>query len=290
MSRKISVIANCQTGGLTAALSFMLPGDEVSGFHWGKDPQSIKKMADAAESSDILVTSAPSDIIELIKKDYEYNPKRVIFVPSILFHGFHPDMVLSYVDGLPVNVSGHSPYMSGIGVWSWRNGVSVTDAVKFFKEETYSLLHYHDIWARDVNRMRGEFQAFDLSFTDFFLPLQASASPFMYTVNHPNIAAIAQLARGVAKKIDGNPQIFNQPFERVLPDALRSSDIWPIYSGVSARLGLEPDFVWLTNGIYYDLQGFLRLQFDALDRQTEPIHCPQIDTPLFEQAMRSVFS
>ncbi|KAK0349923.1 hypothetical protein LTR94_031109, partial [Friedmanniomyces endolithicus] len=97
--------------------------------------------------------------------------------------------------------------------------------------------------AKAVAETRAHFAATTIPFTDYFLPLQASGRLFMHTLNHPHIAAIAQLARGVARRLGAEETDLRQPLENIVPDALSLGPIWPVYPGVAESLGLQPS--WL---------------------------------------------
>lgn len=286
MSRKIVVLANCQTGGLAASLGLMSPGDDIRPVSWNPAPEALKRAAEDAAGADLVVTSIPANVEATLRTEHGYRPAATLKIPSLFFTGFHPDLTIAYVEGKPINLIGHSPYQSAIGLWCWKNDVSIARAMRLFTPSVMERMGYSRSWGAAMQRARLEFEPTPLSFADVFLPLQASGEVFMHTLNHPRINAVAQLARVIAREIGCDARLIEQPVERMVPDALAHSDAWPVYPGVAEHLGLRPDRVWRIHGGYYDLEGYLTLQYDALSRQTGPIHCPKTDNLAFDGLIR----
>lgn len=283
--RRILVLANCQTGGLTSCLSLFLPKDVVSGLSWdaGKGQAEV---ADAAAESDVVVTNAPPEILARLADEHGFDEAKCLVVPSLFFPGFHPDLTNAFSGGKLVSGIFGAPYQSAIGVWCWKQGLDLEQTRRLFTAETMAALGFDRSWSAAVAQMRAHFQGSPVAFADFFLPLQASGRPFMHTFNHPNISAIAQLARGVARLLGAEEANLRQAVETVVPDALGMGAIWPIYPGVAESLALPPSLSWKFGNAFYDLDGYLNEQFRALDAVGAHVDCHMTDAPDFDAVMR----
>jgi len=288
--RKILVLANCQVGGLTACLDMFLPRDSVTGFHWTFTDQGRADAAAAAADADLVVTSAPAELRAQMAAEHGFDEAKCLVVPSLHFTGFHPDLTIAYVDGKQINLLNGAPYQSAIGVWCWKRGMDIADTRRVFTGEAMKALGFDRHWPAAVAQARGFFAETTVSFSDFFLPLQASGRVFMHTCNHPSIAAIAQLARVIGRMVGAQEGDLRQPVEHMIPDALSLNSIWPIYPGVADSLGLSPSWLWKFENTYYDLDGYLDTQFRSLDAVDGSIVCLPSDDPQFAAALRTVVS
>lgn len=284
--RKILVIANCQTGGLTACLDIFMPGDNVTGQHWFDTAEARASMAAAAAEADIIVTSAPPELRAQMTVDHDFDESKCLIIPSIHFAGFHPDLTIAYSDGKPISVTGGDPYHSAIGVWCWKQGMEPSEARRLFVPETMSALAFDRYWATAVKQSRYYFDLTSIPFGDFFLPLQASGRLFMHVLNHPHISAIAQLARVVARRLGADEAAVRQPAEHMVPDALSQGAVWPVYPGVADSLALPASTLWKFRNTFYDIDGYLDLQFRALEEAGSPVTCAMSDDRHFDAVMR----
>ena len=284
--RRILVLANCQTGGLTACLDLLLPKDIISGQSWSVTEKGRADAVAAAAEADVVVTSAPTELRARMAEEHGFDESKCLVVPSIHFSGFHPDLTVAYSDGKPIDGVGGTPYQSAIGVWCWKRGMGPGEARRLFTPETMSAVGFDRYWTTSAAQTREFFKDTQISFTDFFLPLQASGRLFMHTFNHPHISVIAQLARGVARLLGADEADLRQAVEIMIPDALSYSTVWPVYPGVAESLALAPSFLWKFGNTFYDLDGYLDGQFRALDAVAAPVACHPTDDPNFDAAMR----
>lgn len=286
--QKIVVLANCQTGGLTACLDLLFPDADVSGLHWGLAQEALAACRGAIAGADVVITSAPEDFRTALLAGHEGRPPQVVQVPSLFFPGFHPDLTYAHAEGANVPAVGSSPYHSAIGVWCWREGVGIEETRRLFTADAMRQLGYDRFWSVAVAQARGHFSNSRVSFSDVFLPLQASGGRFMHTPNHPCISAIACLARGVARLIGVEAENLRLPLEDLVPDALAPHGYWPIYPGVAQSLGLPSSLLWAFGGVVYGLDDYLSNQFKSLDAASGPVTSRGADSPEFDRRMRQL--
>src|SRR4051812_16456521 len=88
MSRRIAVAANCQTGGITAALRAMLPDDTVNPC-WAVG--DLELLRDEVEGADIWVSALTEAATAAMVRVFP--ELRVIAIPNLFFSAFHPDVI-----------------------------------------------------------------------------------------------------------------------------------------------------------------------------------------------------
>ena len=273
--RRLLVVSNCQTAGLTAALAAMRPDLDVRRDIWtgGPTPRLDAMLATA----DALVTSMPeSDARAAIERTA--SPATLIRVPQINFRGFHPDIThvpLATGDGELFGIA--RAYHSRLVLWGWRRGATRDRILGWFEPDALGAVGYGEAWNDAVELMRQATAESDLDLGDWLLAL-LGRGVFMHTDNHPRIDAIVQLARGVARVLAERVPAeasgaagaigpserrsvapIDEPWERVLTDGLgATAEIWPVYPPISARLGVRGSWTWrLADGSLIDLAQFV---------------------------------
>ncbi len=254
--RRIVVTSNCQLGGLHAALSAMLPGDDVVAVPYlGVEPPEL---AGLLPDADVWVSSLhPREARPIL--DRLGSAAELVSVPLLLFTGFHPDIVhVTEPSGTEVE-SAAGGYSSAIVAWGWRHGWSVDEIVARFDAATFADLGYLSAWEGAVRLARYVFDEADADVDAWLLPLVARGRVFMLTDNHPAVEALVQLARVAARRIGADPELVAYPWELVIPDGLlATSTVWPVYPHVAAALDRPGAFVWrCPNGELIDLETFV---------------------------------
>lgn len=287
MSRNIVVMGDCQTGGVAAALSLMLPADAITGEPWSRREADSERIVSALRGADVVVTSIPRDAETVLRARGHFPDVPQLRFPRILFRGFHPDIIVPRIEGKAVRLLGVTAYHSATAVWCWRAGLDLERTRTLFTARTFERLGYTRCWRQETARLRARFMDSDLAFADVFLPLQASGQVFMHTVNHPRIDVLVQVARGLARALGAPEDMVAQPVERMIPDALAAATVWPVYPGVAEHLGVRGDSVWRMGNESLSLDDFLALQFRVLDQVDGPVDFDVVDTPGFDAAMRA---
>ena len=135
MSRRIVVTSNCQLGGLHAALSAMLPDDEVIAVPYlGVEPPELVDLLPGAQ---VWVSSMhPSEARPVL--DRLGSPAQLVSIPLLLFTGFHPDIVhLADPAGGEVE-SAVGGYSSAVVGWGWRQGWDAERIIDRFTPATFA--------------------------------------------------------------------------------------------------------------------------------------------------------
>jgi len=196
---QIFVSGNCQSASQAAALRYLLPGTRVYGNHEGLtlDGQRKTAMMEAAASCDIVVTPAAQRSIKISGTTMEIGAnQQCVVVPLIVFSAFHPDC--AYVKNSDNHWLGPiGSYSPALTVYGKLKGLSSADTVSLYVTATYEALG----WTFDVAK-----KAFLETMAGHGLDLSDSIEAwlrhgsFMYTVNHPTLRAVSDVA---AKVLDG---------------------------------------------------------------------------------------
>lgn len=282
MNRRIAVAAHCHTGGITAALSGMLPDDTVVPCWAVSDQTALRR---EVQGADLWVTSLRGEARVTVER--EFPDVGVISVPDIWFPGFHPDIIhVPHPDGGMLQ-SPAGDYNSAIVLWGWKHGLTMEQILARFSAETVVALMYPWRWSSAVDHLRSRFEDSDLDFARYFLPLRRGGT-FMLSDNHPRVDGLVQIARQVGVLLGATRDLVAFPWESVLPDALLATGpVWPVYPAVAEVLGLRGGYVWRqANGTMLTLEGFVAASlaaYDAIDPLD--VKVPAFDHPRWDAVL-----
>ena len=283
---RIVITSNCMTGGLTSALTMLLPSFQFVPIPYvGVDEVVLREQLAA---SDKWLVSGPEEI-QTAAMDHISNSRlqRIPF-PDLHFNAFHPDQVYAWMrDGTLVE-GATGPYNSAIALWAWQHGLDAQQTISLFTPEVLGALGYHDRWQVSIDRLRHDFVAFPhLDYRDFIIPLQRAGN-FMHTVNHPKVAAIAQMARLLAKQIDPSVDTESIPVENMMVDGLfMASFSWSVYPSVANALGIKGAFMWkLEDHSVIGLEEFLQRSFAKYEvQQPRDVDCHELLWPIYNEVL-----
>jgi hypothetical protein len=231
--RTIIVSSNCQTGGISAALSEIFSKDRVIPVPYPNlpDDQLIEQLTYA----DIWVSSGRFDLVEKILAS---NPNLVIYkIPELYFAAFFPDLIYTQKISTGEFVIPH--YNSAICVWAYKNGLSVSETALVFTKKAFNELGYFSMWTLSVNRLLLAFEDCNLDIK-LFLPFITRQGSFMYSVNHSKAIALTRLAKTVAIKMGAHKSVLEKDIH--ISDGL-TDIVWPVYPEIA-------DYYALTSGSY----------------------------------------
>lgn len=272
------------TGGLTSALTMLWPTARFVPIPYvGIDLATLDEQLSTA---DLWLVSAPEEV-QTAALERTNNPalKRIRF-PDLYFNAFHPDQVYARMRDGSLVESATGPYNSAVALWAWQHGLNAQQATRLFTPEIFGALGYHDRWQVSIDRLRHDFIPFPhLDYRDFIIPLQ-HAGAFMHTINHPKIAAVAQIAKLLAKQIDPTVETESIPIENMMVDGLfMASFSWSVYPTVANALGIKGAFMWkLEDHSVIGLEEFVQQSFAKYDvQQPEDVNCPELLWPIYDE-------
>ncbi len=289
MKHEIVISANCQSGGLLAALKCMFPNRDfgVQLFPKIEQMDAVGLFRKSLEGARAWVTTGRLELCGDL-------PIEIIRIPELNFSAFHPD--IRHAINLSTNLTTAIHNNSQIAVWAYNNRMSKRDAAGLFNREVFRSLGYFDCWDHNVAALRARFADANIGREEFerFLLRVKRMGQFMYTFNHPRIEALIELARIVARRLGANSELSETEF--VVPDALTYA-LWPLYPEVGEELGLRGNYHWRfssTNRVYdlYGIKDYLDFAYQSFaDQGIRPaqVECrspsPNLDEILREQVL-----
>src|SRR6185312_16199838 len=162
--------------------------------------------------------------------------KHVCFVPTIVFSGFHPDM--TYIFGPDRLISAvHSDFHSKIAVACFLLGFSPRRTLAMYNAVVFAELGYFDVFEAARVAMEQSLLESGFNISGIFDGWLRDIGPFMYMVNHPNIALLAALCRDVYLRLGLIKA--KTPLREITKDHLGESFTWPVYPPLAKRLAVD---------------------------------------------------
>lgn len=254
------LLFNCQAHGLAHCLNLMC--DEIEVEH--HDPVGIarhrERIAEALPGFDRVLVAPQVADDPATGLDLDGLGDRVMRVPSIYFSGYHPDTC--YVDG-PGGRPLRGPlgeYHSVIAYAAFVQGRTEAQAIALYRERTYARMRYFARWDAAWRRMGATFSQNGLDLAAL-RPKWSRRGPFMYTVNHPRIECLHDLAALVLQRAGHKARYLD-----ALPaDNLANGPVIPVFPAIATRLGGKGSQLFKRPGTYrhITLEEFVAESFAA---------------------------
>nr|WP_314431824.1 GSCFA domain-containing protein [uncultured Brevundimonas sp.] len=240
MTISLSVFGNCQSAGIADCLGAMLPDARISSGvgrdlrQGAADMESLIREADVIVSQTVM-TKAVREAMSALDID-----RPIIELPSIYFTGFHPDTVYATCAGESI-VSVLGKLNSSICLFAWKSKLTADETISLFNARTYEALGFFDHYERAKRGLIAESQRLGLDIAADVRRWERGGA-YLYSVNHPKLPVLSTFARLVVEKLGLTPAT-ERP-ELLLPDALASNIVWPVYPEIGAPLGVEGEYVF----------------------------------------------
>jgi len=240
------LLYNCQVLGLANSLNLLSDEIEVE----ARDPHAFRREADAIGarlSSFDRVLAAPQ-----LARDAPIDLDRhgtLWQLPTLSFSAYHPDICYLQHDGKALK-GPLGDYHSLIAWAAFRSGLDVAATLALYREDVYAQLGYFDRWDAARDAMLGTFAQHGFDLAPHFVQWTRGEA-FMYSINHPRIACVRDVARCVLARAG-----IEAVYDDALPqDNLANGPIFPVYPEIGARLGVQGSLLFKLGGAYR----FLRL-------------------------------
>lgn len=266
------LVYNCQVMGLANCLNLSCDQVEVEYY----DPAGFR-----AQSSALLKRMGEFDRILVapqLEDDLAAHVKRcpsAWIVPTITFDAYHPDLCYLMEAGKALK-GPMGDYHSLIAYAAFRSGCTAQDARLLYREAVYLELGYFDRWDRarasllDAFRHRGF--ALDARYVGW-----SRNEPFMYSVNHPRIHCVRDVARSILERAG-----LEAAYSDALPhDNLANGPIFPVYPEIASSLSVSGSYLFKRGGQYSFLRlpEFVDASFELYRDRAISIH------PKYEQSL-----
>lgn len=238
----IVLLGNCQVAGVARCLTVMNPALAVRAFVF-PGPQAERDLVDEALRGCDVAFVQTARALEAFRSAALQAPRVVVF-PRIYFAALHPDIVYLTSGGALVETPlGH--YNSKLTVAGYLRGLSIEQTLELFEAATFRRLGYLDAWEASSELLRGEIAASDVALEQ--VPERwAKAGTFMYSVNHPRLRVLADVAAAMLRTIGVDMRTSRA--DTYVHDELKSAVVWPVYPDVARAYGLEGDYCFKTQG------------------------------------------
>ena len=235
---RIGVVGTCQVVGMGATFQKMWPNAKVKTWHMKPNcPDSPESIAAQLAECDLAVSQVrgPDPASPLAFPRLQEKAPRAVFVPVVVFNGFHPDCIYLKVDGVPL--AGPLTLLhSGIIAGGYALGLSEARVARLFNALTYADLGYFDSFGVARDLLTASFAASGYHLATLIDGWMAREGAFMYTSNHPRICVLSALAHMAAVRAGMADPAGDIP-ERI-DDFLAHSFLWPIYPELARKLAL----------------------------------------------------
>lgn len=234
MTVRVAVVGNCAAVGIANAIQRLSPDTIVQYFSVAEihalEPTQIKTMF---EGFDLSLPFAEIGSYAALNEEVSKISRSVVW-PSIVFAGYHPDMIYFAIEGRTAN-SCLGAYNSRIVAVGYASELSVEDTADRFNALTYQRLGYFDAYELGRQQFIRTSQQYNLDLEESFASWEKSA-PFMYTVNHPKITVVNDLARQLIKA-SGLEIKTDVALDEMVPDYFADEIVWPVYREIAQRIG-----------------------------------------------------
>ncbi|SEO29795.1 hypothetical protein SAMN04488103_12011 [Gemmobacter aquatilis] len=272
--QKWLVWSNCQTEGLARSISMLCCDIEVDRA-WVHEP--AKSQEELAAYDAVVIHHDHTHLTAGLRK--------VIVAPGIQFCAYHPDSgYFTYIeDGAIKMVQGPLlGYASIIGVAAYRSGRSVKQAAELFNRDTYERAGYLCLWDTEKESLGRAFGKAGLNLGDY-LPTWSRTDPFMYSINHPKIECLYDIASGILKREGYSPTKGNY-----LPlDGLSNGPTFPVYPEIASYYHVKGSLLFKAQLAleYMTLEHYLAGLFETLRQAPADSLAP---APLFKARFEAV--
>ena len=235
---KIAFVGTCQVAGMAAAAARILPHATVTG-HSPLSNEEHHSIATAIRGYDYVVTQiqGEDETLPLAPPALTAAGSTALFIPPVVFVGFHPDTAYLLVGNRPID-SGMGPYHSQIAVAAYLLGLEPARALALYNAHVFAELGYFDAYGQAIETMVRTFRRHGFGTRGILRRLENQGRVFMHTINHPTIELLERLAALALERL-GLVQGPVRPV-RDVPDALANGIGNPIFSAIARRIGVDP--------------------------------------------------
>ena len=156
----LKVLGNCQVGGIADSIELLSGGSKVEGILLSNDPKVLhSELIKHVENvkNVVLIHESVRNIISANDALLKFDRPQNVYIPTISFAAFHPDIQYAFVSGAVVKSGLDSDWNSRIMLWSYTNGLSKKETRQLFREEVFQSLGYFDEWNRSSETLRKSF-------------------------------------------------------------------------------------------------------------------------------------
>jgi hypothetical protein len=264
---QFKILGNCQAGGVADSLELLSNGSAVKWLLVSNDPKVLfgelsEHLNDPGHT--VLLHESVREIILVNDALVKFDRPENIYIPTIAFAAFHPDIQYGFANGAVVKSGLDSDWNSRIMLWAYSNGLSQGETANLFREEVFQALGYFDEWDKSAETLKKSFDSCGFDYGRWIRSVQRTGV-FMYGINHPMQIGLSQLAVQIAEKVFPNSHVVIEDLHTFTTDYL-SHIVWPVYPEIGDHLGVEGSYHWRVVRKHASLTEFIELCFDAWEK------------------------
>ena len=236
---EIAILGNCQIEPLGLCLQVLAPDLKVilqritlDSLAFDDEEVNRLRVSDAVLS----IERKLSEFIDSKASDTLIN-SNFVEVPSVLFDGFHPDLVYARNGERWLKNGLKGDWNSGLLIWAFQNNYTVDEFLSLIADpEVYNLLGLTQRWDYACKFLEDQFQSRGFDFTRW-LQIVRRREAFMWGINHPKLFAVCALAIQILDRLDVEPSRSMDEALGLMSDPL-AHVVWPIHTPIAEALGV----------------------------------------------------
>lgn len=194
--------------------------------------------------------------------DFDFSiAQNLDFIPSISFDAYHPDICYVFSPGPVQGPMGF--YHSMIVLAAYEAGLSIETTRRLFRRDVFERCGFFARWEQERTRLLEHFAEYGLDITPCFAQWSRGEA-FMYSVNHPKIRCIHDIAGSFLKRLGVEPIASGmKPVDDFLSGAC-----YPVYPEIAEAFGTQGSYLFKLPDEYrlISLERFIELSFAAYSR------------------------
>lgn len=267
---RFAILGNCQAAYVAQCVRFLAPGCEVNAFlifETSASTAEFNKIVNRLTSYDCVLAQPQLRGNLSALTAFAGDERRIVYYPSIEFTAYHPDLVyiLRTASGSVVK-SPVGDYHSALAFLCYSVGLNAEQTVARFNERVFARLGYfaNSLWTTSERNLLDSGRNTGLPVERYFRSWVRRGC-FMYSVNHPKLFVLADLAAGALAScgVTADPRLC----EDYVPNDILLGPVWPVYPEIAARFGLNGSYHYkeasAADGTcpYFDLKRFVETSF-----------------------------
>jgi len=279
---KFRIHGNCQVSSIADSLRLLYTSPEIQLFHVDTSPDGLLKHFSNIKPEDGFIEIFHDSLLSVIKATpnaAELLPSEFLTIPTITFSAFHPDIQYIFDTSGVVKNGLNGDWNSRIAIIGYLKGLTAEQTIKLFNADSFQSLGYLNDWNGSAKSLVEGFGSCGLDGNQWIRRM-ATHGVFLHGINHPIPIAMFELVKQFADANLPTPDRAVAGAEQYLTDHL-AHIVWPLYTEIGARLGLEGTYLWRDGSQYADLRMFIESSFQHWDflnlKETSLTFIPPLD-------------
>lgn len=228
---RFHVLGNCQAQGIASCMSAMVDGLVTT-------YQEVRGSVLPFEADLIFAQSYVLPVMN------DLETLKIRMFPRFVFQAFQPDAAYVGKSGNRVRTV-LGDMNSSLVLCAWWQGLSPDETASLFRKDVMQHLAYLDQWDDSCAALFKEGDAVGLGLRNL-LSVWSKRGSFTYTMNHPHVSVLWDIASALLMREGIKPQRDYAP--GIVDDVLADNIHWPVYPPIADRLKIAGGFDFKAKG------------------------------------------